>query len=171
MTSLHLRSATLLLGDLNSRLPLSLSSASVQRLLRKGATGRRLLRSYDELSGHLAIANEDGSTRLTSPTGEKADLASLASEEVNLLIRELWRDWKEGDVSDFAPTYKLDPGTNTYDTSEKQRVPSWTDRVLWFEGGRGQQRAVLEQYNAVLEGGGIASDHLPVCAVLRIPMN
>lgn len=28
----------------------------------------------------------------------------------------------------------------------------------------------MEMYNAVMEGGGVASDHLPVCAVLRIPI-
>jgi hypothetical protein len=35
----------------------------------------------------------------------------------------------------FQPTYKYDAGTNVYDTSEKQRIPSWTDRVLWKGGG------------------------------------
>lgn len=31
----------------------------------------------------------------------------------------------------FPPTYKFDKGTSIYDTSEKKRVPSWTDRVLY----------------------------------------
>ena len=31
----------------------------------------------------------------------------------------------------FQPTYKYDAGTSVYDTSEKARVPSWTDRVLY----------------------------------------
>ena len=38
--------------------------------------------------------------------------------------------FQEGPV-DFAPTYKYDLFSDDYDTSEKQRIPAWTDRVLW----------------------------------------
>lgn len=31
----------------------------------------------------------------------------------------------------FAPTYKYDNGTNNYDSSEKMRIPAWTDRVIF----------------------------------------
>jgi hypothetical protein len=30
-----------------------------------------------------------------------------------------------------SPTYKYDNGTDDYDTSEKARVPAYTDRVVY----------------------------------------
>lgn len=43
--------------------------------------------------------------------------------------REAFSDFDESPVT-FLPTYKLDRGSARFDSSEKQRCPSWTDRVL-----------------------------------------
>jgi hypothetical protein len=54
----------------------------------------------------------------------------------------------------FAPTYKYDPGTNIYDTSEKNRVPSWTDRIFF----RGEEVKGLRYDRSEVD----LSDHKPV---------
>ena len=38
--------------------------------------------------------------------------------------------FEEGKLN-FAPTYKYDDHSVNYDSSEKARIPSWTDRVLY----------------------------------------
>ncbi|KAJ3137131.1 inositol polyphosphate 5-phosphatase [Geranomyces variabilis] len=64
--------------------------------------------------------------------------------------------FQEGSIT-FDPTYKYDNGTTVYDTSEKQRAPAWTDRVLH----RGR-RIVQREY---ARGESLVSDHRPVRAV------
>jgi hypothetical protein len=45
-------------------------------------------------------------------------------------VRSIFYGFKEGIIA-FPPTYKYDPGQQCYDTSQKQRIPSWTDRILF----------------------------------------
>ncbi|CAF3513215.1 unnamed protein product [Adineta steineri] len=42
----------------------------------------------------------------------------------------VFREFTEGQIT-FPPTYKYDVGSDVYDTSEKARTPSYTDRILW----------------------------------------
>lgn len=42
----------------------------------------------------------------------------------------LWTAFKEQKI-EFPPTYKFDKNTDDYDSGKKQRIPSWTDRILW----------------------------------------
>ena len=56
----------------------------------------------------------------------------------------------------FNPTYKFDIGTDTYDTSEKQRIPAWCDRVL----RKGDNLRQINYNAAPL----LFSDHRPVYA-------
>ncbi|SCV05979.1 LANO_0H19394g1_1 [Lachancea nothofagi CBS 11611] len=60
----------------------------------------------------------------------------------------------------FPPTYKFDPGTKTYDTSEKMRIPAWTDRIL----SRGES---LRQQSYGAAENIIFSDHRPVYATFN----
>ncbi|CAH0719440.1 unnamed protein product, partial [Brenthis ino] len=41
-----------------------------------------------------------------------------------------FRDFREAPIT-FPPTYKYDPGSQQFDTSSKQRVPAYTDRILY----------------------------------------
>lgn len=60
----------------------------------------------------------------------------------------------------FPPTYKFDVGTKTYDTSEKMRIPAWTDRIL----NRGE---VLTQLRYGSAEDILFSDHRPVYATFK----
>mmetsp|Transcript_24339 Transcript_24339/g.35686 ORF Transcript_24339/g.35686 Transcript_24339/m.35686 type:complete len:505 (+) Transcript_24339:266-1780(+) len=57
----------------------------------------------------------------------------------------------------FFPTYKLDAGKDDYDTGPKQRIPSWTDRILYKQDG---MEAIA--YDSVRDVR--TSDHRPVFA-------
>ena len=68
----------------------------------------------------------------------------------------------EGTIK-FAPTFKFDKETGDYDTSHKQRIPAWTDRILFKPWGT----RVLS-YDSV--PGSQHSDHRPVHGTFRINM-
>ncbi|XP_055343352.1 synaptojanin-1-like isoform X2 [Paramacrobiotus metropolitanus] len=71
----------------------------------------------------------------------------------------------------FAPTYKYDPLSDDYDTSEKFRCPAWTDRVLV----RGRKFGDMEwnDFNIVYYGRMEirTSDHRPVSALVEVDVH
>ena len=92
---------------------------------------------------------------------------------------EAFVGWREGPL-DFPPTYKFDPGTDTYDSSSKQRVPAWTDRVLhkcqYGDGGSQEHQPGTTPRLSLLSYGCVGdlrvSDHRPVRAeyALQLPL-
>lgn len=67
----------------------------------------------------------------------------------------------------FHPTYKLDVGTRNFDSSKKQRVPSWTDRVLFRSSPTCTLHCKLYDRVDTL----LVSDHLPVFAVVQAQLH
>ncbi|KAK0230560.1 inositol polyphosphate phosphatase [Armillaria fumosa] len=89
------------------------------------------------------------------------DLDSLVSADQLTQVMDAglaFAEYEEGPLL-FRPTYRYDVGTENYDTSEKARIPAWTDRILY----RGSQLDLSVYSRAELRG----SDHRPVFAIFR----
>ena len=69
----------------------------------------------------------------------------------------------EGKIT-FMPTFKYDKESSSYDTSHKQRIPAWTDRIVFQPA---EDIRVLE-YQSI--PGAQSSDHRPVYGSYRIGM-
>ncbi|CCC11590.1 putative synaptojanin-like protein [Sordaria macrospora k-hell] len=95
----------------------------------------------------------------------KGDLPKLyANDQLNLQMMAgyAFHYYSEARIT-FNPTYKYDVGTDTFDTSEKARIPAWTDRIL----RKGHNLRQLCYNSAPLR----FSDHRPVYAVFECTVN
>eukprot|EP00061_Rhincodon_typus_P012356 g38038.t1 len=56
----------------------------------------------------------------------------LHYDELTKKLQEgsIFKGFKEAEIS-FLPTYKFDIGCDVYDSSAKQRTPSYTDRIIY----------------------------------------
>ncbi|OJT12528.1 Inositol-1,4,5-trisphosphate 5-phosphatase 1 [Trametes pubescens] len=86
--------------------------------------------------------------------------ALLAADQLRRAMdeRAVFEGYQEGPLL-FRPTYKYDLGTDNYDTSEKMRVPAWTDRILF----RGNNLDLAVYSRVELR----SSDHRAVFALFR----
>ncbi|KAK0532058.1 hypothetical protein OC842_003418 [Tilletia horrida] len=69
------------------------------------------------------------------------------------------RYFTEASPLSFDPTYKYDKHTHEWDSSAKQRIPAWCDRILWREQGadwsrsRARSRSTLKVSPTLPAGG------------------
>eukprot|EP00076_Gallus_gallus_P016078 XP_015135289.1 72 kDa inositol polyphosphate 5-phosphatase [Gallus gallus] len=75
----------------------------------------------------------------------------------------IFKGFQEADIH-FRPSYKFDIGKDSYDTTSKQRTPSYTDRVVFRSRYRDDIQAVKYSSCPVIK----TSDHRPVFALFRV---
>jgi phosphatidylinositol-bisphosphatase len=80
--------------------------------------------------------------------GELVAADQLRNQQAEGLI---FNKFSEADIN-FPPTYKYDLFSDDYDTSDKARIPAYTDRVLWrrrkmLEGKRKTIHRRVDCYN------------------------
>lgn len=129
------------------------------------ATSRRLVDAFDrvifagDLNYRLVICDRDvfdNSYCVANPTA----LLNLDELTQQREAQTAFDGFIEAPVS-FPPTYKYDKGTDTFDSSKKRRVPSWTDRILFTPDG-----IAPYAYSSVLNLR--CSDHKPVFAKFSV---
>ncbi|KAJ2550814.1 Inositol-1,4,5-trisphosphate 5-phosphatase 1 [Coemansia sp. RSA 1933] len=108
-----------------------------------------------DLNYRIDLPNDQ--TRSLVAQGQLQSLMMYDQLSTQMAAGRVFSGYQEADI-DFLPTYKFDRGTTTYDTSEKMRVPSWTDRIMY----RGNAVKVLAYYRDEIS----FSDHKPVLGVM-----
>lgn len=106
----------------------------------------------------------EGGNDVVRPLCEEANYAALAKRDQLVRAKtnqQAFVGYKEAELT-FAPTYKYDFMRQVYDTSEKLRVPAWTDRVL-YKNQHPFDVELVRYSRAEL----LTSDHRPVYARFR----
>ncbi|OWZ21598.1 Inositol polyphosphate 5-phosphatase [Phytophthora megakarya] len=90
----------------------------------------------------------------------------LANDQLQREMKagNVFTHFKEGQLN-FRPTYKFDKRSDVYDSSAKQRIPSWTDRVLYLSNNKAYDIELLS-YRSQMSFR--TSDHRPVCATFQV---
>ena len=129
------------------------------------SSGLKFLKGKTIDAHDVVIWAADFNYRISLPNLDVREYAETAQLDSLLAADQLAQAMDEGEVFwgyeegpiGFLPTYKYDNGTDQYDTSEKARIPAWTDRVLC----KGSALR-LQAYNRAELW---TSDHRPVYAV------
>eukprot|EP01134_Creolimax_fragrantissima_P001320 CFRG1320T1 len=118
----------------------------------------RLNCSYKHATSHLAsVINDNRQLQAMIET------SLLPHDQLAQAIKEekVLAEFTESAIT-FPPTYKFDLGTNIYDSSDKKRVPSWTDRIFI----KGRNASIIEYDSVSLS----LSDHHPVICKIQVEL-
>jgi len=149
----------------STALPAEASSPSRTDMFVGGGDGSMILdHEICILNGDLNYRIDHGRDSIINRV-KSNDLGPLLERDQLLVERKRnpgfrLRIFNESSIT-FAPTYKYDVGTDTYDTSEKKRSPAWCDRLLYR--GLGKIKQIDYRRWEVK-----ASDHRPVSGVFLI---
>jgi len=125
-------------------------------------------------TGHLIWAGDLNYRLNTTYTEAKALAETSSIEDCSTLLSfdqlkqqiesgKAFQQFQEGTI-EFKPTYKFDVGTNDFDTSEKQRIPAYTDRILYLPGRMNDIQVLsYDSYPSIC-----LSDHKPVASTLTM---
>ncbi|KAH8923019.1 DNase I-like protein [Atractiella rhizophila] len=104
----------------------------------------------------ISLQNEE--VRMLAEADDYDSLLQGDQLRLSMATRNVFAGYAEAPIT-FRPTYKYDQGTEVYDTSEKQRIPAWTDRIFY----RGRELDIWKYTTAKL----YQSDHRPVYGQFR----
>ncbi|KAK5932111.1 hypothetical protein CgunFtcFv8_003843 [Champsocephalus gunnari] len=119
----------------------------------------------------------DFNFRLSKPRAEvEAIIKRTAGGDMGPLLEhdQLSKEMKEGSIFKgfqeapihFLPTYKFNVGCDVYDTTSKQRTPSFTDRIVF----RSRQADDIRAFKYTCCSGIKTSDHRPVIGVFQVKL-
>ncbi|KAJ8377622.1 hypothetical protein AAFF_G00255310 [Aldrovandia affinis] len=91
----------------------------------------------------------------------------LEHDQLSMEMREgsIFKGFQEAPIH-FLPTYKFDIGFDVYDTTSKQRTPSYTDRILY----RSRQRDDIKAVRYTCCSSIKTSDHRPVMGIFQVKL-
>ena len=91
----------------------------------------------------------------------------ITGDQLSKELREntVFSGFVEGQIG-FPPTYRFNCGTDSYDTSKKQRIPAWTDRVIYK---RKDESLIQKSYGCI--SSCTRSDHKPVFSQFTLKYN
>ncbi|AMD19697.1 HCL454Wp [Eremothecium sinecaudum] len=112
-----------------------------------------------DLNYRVTLPNDETRKRLSAKkAGYIEDLLNFDQLTQEMNSGMSFKGFMEPSIQ-FCPTYKYDHGTNRYDSSEKARTPSWTDRIIY----KGKNIQPMAYGDVAL----CLSDHRPVYSAYK----